>query len=342
MPIRHDAPALGVNVTTYRAAGRNDLLRDVLSRLDLDILGCREIPRLRPTLNPPYLIDAKEGRYFLKLKRPVASRAHAQLRAFLGNPGFSWETTVLEALQRIEFDIFRFPRLVQTDGADYALFEYVPRSSAQKLSGDYTQLFARALVEFQSAELRLDQQARNRLWIACALTPSAKMLRRTLPRLFGRYGLATAKRYAQIARQCERSQGRIRKQWMLHNDLHHDNVFIGADGQLYFTDFENAAPERKWLLTDIVNFAVGTSEPVIDFELIQRYLLELRCSPFSGYQLKISGQLRFALMESTAQHVLRRAPLESVRKAYEKLLFDVLLDDVSFEEWLDQEFGESI
>jgi hypothetical protein len=308
------------------------VVRDI-ARAGIEVHGLEAIGRPRGEMVTHFIADTSSGRLFLKIGRPTSGPRQQLLRKLLGRPSLERQVDVLEGLERSPFPTLRYPRLVRSDRSRYVLVEHI--AGARPASdGEAPEALVASLLEFQtSSAQRAFGGVVSRL-LGASLAPEAYLVRRALPRLLRESGWRSAWRLVRTMHWCRRQQPALDRQVLIHNDFHHENVLIDADGVMYLTDFENAVSTRRWVLVDIVHYAVGTTSAVIDTELIRAYVAAARLVPEIGDRLALEPQLRLALLRRIAQHVSSAAVPEHVRTTYRSLLDEVLLDDERFRSWV--------
>jgi hypothetical protein len=130
--------------------------------------------------------------------------------------------------------------------------------------------------------------------------------------------------------QCRSRQPPLGRIFYAHNDLIIPNVFRGADGRYQFIDFASRSPERRWVLDDVVRFGFLTRDMGLTRLLVETYADLLRERGIT--QLEVPSQVRFALLRLSMS--MLKWSME-FRDAGSRLILDVLLDEASFDTWLD-------
>ena len=316
-------------------------IEPLLERLNLKVRSWHELPRSRQELSPPYRIDAEQGTFFLKLERPAEEGRRALQRTLLGSPTLRRQIAVYEGLQAKSFTHLRFPKLVQTDHERFMLLEYIPQADAPTRAGilnseAYRQALIHSLIEFQTSGITLEQRDLGAYLLDKLLDPALTVLRWTLAGVRKRWGLGIARQYQQVLASCIRAQAPLNRPVLLHNDFHLNNVLIGPHEVLYLGDFEKVTSNTRWLLLDMVHYAVDTHTPFIDLGLIRQYVTALNDYGFSMHELDLRAQLRFALLKRLLQHLFSKAPPKEVKEHYETMLRTVLLPEGAYVQWYEQ------
>ena len=314
-----------------------DTVAAILAGLGLDVIECRRLPRPHQGLVNHYLIECQSGRYFLKVARPGRNRRPRLLRHFIKSPSLERQIAVYHALASQQFSAFRYPELVKTDHVSYLLLEFVAAVKANEKAPAATDLIE-ALHEFQFAGTVPANDTFGNLILHFLLNPTVHLATALLTRLRRRLGLRTAIRCLQVFAKCHASERNQRVITLVHNDFHPENILVGPSGRLYFTDFENVTTTRKWLLLDIVHYAVATQEAEVDTELIREYLAKLESSSDRLEPINALSQVRVAMLRRVVQHATSPVPPQAVREAYSTFLEEVLLSDAAFDAWFKRHF----
>lgn len=307
-------------------------VQEILDDLDLPITECRPVGRERDELVDHYRLVAEEGVYFLKVRRPETGAIKSVFHRLFGHPSMQRQIDVHNAFQRIEHGNLRIPRLLDSDADRFMLLEYIPLADYSSTRPEPDTVVA-ALLEFQRFASAAPAKRPGLALLDVALHPEIRFAHAATSRLRRRLGTRVAIDCLAVLWQCRRAQPRLSRTLLVHNDFHPENVLVGSDQLVYLTDFENVTTTRRWVLTDIVHYAVSTREARIDTELIRRYARELRDDSTIGSAIRMEAQVRFALLRRIVQHVTTASPPGHVRTAYARFLTDTLLPDRAFEDW---------
>ena len=315
-----------------------DTVAAILAGLGLDVVECRRLPRPHQGLVNHYLIECQSGRYFLKVARPGRNRRPRLLRHVIKSPSLERQIAVYHALASQQFSAFRYPELVNTDQVSYLLLEFVAAVKANEKVPAATDLIE-SLHEFQFAGTVPAHGTFGNLLLHFVLNPTVSLATRVLTQVRRRFGLRTSLRCLRVLARCHASERNQRVITLVHNDFHPENILVEASGRLYFTDFENVTTTRKWLLLDIVHYAVATQEAEVDTELIREYLAKLGASSDRLKPINAVAQVRLALLRRVMQHATSPVPPAAVREAYSTFLEEVLLSDAAFDAWFKRHFS---
>jgi hypothetical protein len=306
---------------------------DLLAGLGLHVFRCRPISWKRVQTTPLYLVESDEGRFVLKRSTPVRGPL-SRLRHLFGDGDLDTQAQVYASLGQQEFEHLRYPRLIGTDGRRYLLLEHIETRPHGESDLPRAPLL-RALLEFQNARIEFARSPGAAL-LAMARRPDAVLVRRMLSGLRPRFGWRATRRALKLVDRCRRDQPPLDRPVVCHNDFHHNNLLLGRDGVVYFSDFEYVSLDDRWMLADIIHYAVGTGSCTIDTGIIADYadLVDRTCP----VGLDLPAQLRFGLLLRVSQLILSRVPPPAVATRYGAFFSEVLLDDRAFEAWLRARF----
>lgn len=323
---------IAVPPAPFRTSTLPPAVQEILDDLDLVVTDCVRVAREREDLVEHYRIEAAEGAFFLKVRRPENSVLKSAFHRVFGRPSMQRQIDVLTSLQRVDHGHLRIPRLVHADAERFLLMDYIPPAEHDRHAPDPDALVS-ALLAFQRTSVARLEPSVGLVLLDVVLHPEARTAHAVLRRLRARLGSGAAAHCLRVLWRCRQSQPRLDRPMLVHNDFHPENVLIGIDGEIYLSDFENVTSTRRWLLLDIVHYAVATHEMEIDTSLIRRYIAALRHDTAFGSDVCFEAQVRIALLRRIVQHVTTSAPPEHVRASYARFLTDSLLPDRAFEDW---------
>ncbi|HEX7003937.1 MAG TPA: phosphotransferase [Trueperaceae bacterium] len=318
---------------TVLAAGCGEA-EELLSRLGYRLLDCRPLEWKRVQTTPLMIVDTDRGTFVLKLRTPPAN-LRSRVVAAVADLELSTQAAVYSSLCRQQFDYLRFPALIDTDGRNYLLLEHVdtrPHGEHDLPGGQLLE----SLLEFQLSDMRLDRSGPHTL-LARTREPFALLMRRLLTGIRKQLGWPIARSALEVAFACRSAQPPLERTVVCHNDFHHNNLLLDVQGRVYFSDFEAVTLEDRWVLADIVHYAVGTQTFRIDCDVIGDYA-ELFAGR-TGLALDLTAQLRVGLLARLSKLVLSSVPPAEAVARYRRFLTEVLLDDASFGEWMGGNFG---
>ena len=305
----------------------------LLAQLGFRLLERKPIRWKRVQSTPLMLVDTDRGKFVLKLRTPPVGAA-ARLKRRIADLELPTQARVYGSLSAQQFEVLRFPKLIETDGRDYLLLEYIETRGHEEHEVPRRPLLE-SLFEFQTARLTMPWTGLPAL-VAATRRPYALLVRRMLTGIRSKMGWRVA--WTGLARMasCRSAQPALASPVVCHNDFHHNNLLLGTDGTLYLSDFEAVTLDDRWVLADIIHFAVATQEFRVDTELIADYhrLFVVRTGPV----INLRAQVRFGLLARVSKLVLSAVPNREAAGEYETFLREVLLDDAAFEEWFSENF----
>lgn len=304
-----------------------DLPPRLRERLGLEVHSVRPLNWKKGQITPLYHLEASEGRFVLKLSTPRPGRFQG-LSERQARHEIAHQAKVYGALDQGSYRYLRFPRLVATDGSSYLLLEYIET----RPHGEHDlprETLLHSLLEFQTATGRVPDP----MFPNAARSPGVRLSRRLLFRLREKLGNASVYRAFQIMRSCYARQPELPRKLARHNDFHYNNLLLSSDGTLYLNDFEYVSRDGRWVMGDIVNYAVGTGYQHVEVDLIRSYYELLAAE--TGFDLDLHAQVRFGLLSRVGDLILSKVAPGNVVKGYRDFFETVLLDDRQFEEWLD-------
>ena len=297
----------------------------------MDRLGIR--PRvLRPLQwkanqgTPLYYVETEDGRFVLKLPTPRPSSRSQPLRAYLTRQEISHQARVIEQLGNPGFRHLRVPRMVASDRRSFVLLQYVETKTHGEFDLPQDEVL-QALLEFQTANIELPRLS----LVDLGRDPGLLTMRKLWGRLRPHMGWRLAARATRVIIECYRSQPRLDRPVLRHNDFHYNNLLLDHSGRLYFSDFEYVAYDDRWALGDIIYFATGTNRFGVDLNLIYEYYRMLTGA--LGFDFDLEAQLRFNLIWRVGKLMVSRTAPPEVANAYGEFMREVLLDDRRFAEW---------
>jgi hypothetical protein len=305
---------------------RLELPTALLSRLDLEVWEVRPISWKQPQVTPLYYLEAAEGRFVLKLATPRPSRV-AGLRAGLARNEIGHQARVYMALGRLACRHLRFPKLIASDFRSYLLLEYIETRPHGEHDLPRDAVLG-SLLEFQTADVDIPDP----VFPNAARTPGVRLARRLVGRLRKRIGWPATRRALLAAGRCYHEQPRMKRKVVRHNDFHYNNLLLADDGAVYMNDFEYVSLDDRWVLGDIINYAVGTRYFHIAVDIIREYAKMM--ADALDAEVCLPAQLRFCLLSRVGDLLLSRVAPAEVVSRYWSFFESVLLDDREFARWL--------
>jgi hypothetical protein len=312
-----------------------EVARGVLRRLGLEPSVLSPLQWKPGQLTPLYYLETAGRRFVLKLPTPRAGVWLEPLRRHLTRQEIAHQAHVLQRLGVRHFQFLRVPRLVATDHHSFTLLEFIDIRPHGEHDIPRRELL-HSLLEFQASEIDLPQS----ILAAVGRDPGVLVVRSLLTSLQPHLGWRGVSRALKVVADCYQAQPPLPRPVLRHNDFHYNNLLLGGDGTLYFSDFEYVAFDNRWLLGDIVYFAVGTKSFGIAGDLILEYAALLRDS--LGYDFDLEAQLRFNLLLRVGKQMISRTSPPEVVTRYRQLFREVLIDDRGFREWMSELESQSL
>jgi hypothetical protein len=287
--------------------------------------------KYRPT--PLLKLVTEKGQYIVRL-----NKRDGFFRKYLGSHAFAVQTAVYALLNKERFIYFRIPELVYTDYKNICISRYIEHE-AQNIADINPEKLANGLLEFQMASASTSQfgwhgflsyfiRKKENLVLNLIFKLSFKKSPDPIP--------APIKRACtELALRCSEKEKNTPHAFLAHWDFHRENVLFGEDGHLYFIDFEFVRKQKKWLMTDIVRYAIDAISFEMNLSLIKIYMDKAK-KHFPG--LNYSVQLRLAMLWYTISLLYNHhTPIESRRKIKEFIAHTLLQND-AWTAWFDTHF----
>jgi len=316
--------------------GLNNEVLAIIPRLPLKVQSYEPINWKRVQTTPIFIINAEEGKYVLKLFASPQGLVRQTLHRLFGNLGLKNQIIINKFLKKQVFFQFCTPILVASDGSSYLLFQFI--NIAHK--GEYEineDLVIDSLIEFYSIPGQKIAMNLTNYLINITRKPLFLIMRRVVGNLRRIYGISLAFAVIKVLFECYVDQKPFSSKILLHNDFHHNNVFLDFDGRFYISDFENSVFESRWMLVDIVHYSVGTQKFNLNTNVIKKFFLRyVENNP--NFKIDFRAQLLMAYLLRISQMVLSTVPPKSVQKRYFKFFYNVLLNGKNFEKWVSKRF----
>jgi hypothetical protein len=298
-----------------------------LKGIDLTPLVPASVDRLKSRDDKPvYLVRDQAGRRYV-----VKVFSKESLRSPTGRTAYERELACYRTLPSAIGEHARIPRLLGW-GPRHLVLEYLERAMPvyEYVRAGNADAFVAAV-----AALHWDTAA-TRLPIHLELThratysPGWDACRNALGIVRRRLGPAVSARCIRVLSQCRHRQPRLGPVFHTHNDLIGRNVLPAADGRYQFIDFASCTAESRWILDDVVRFGFLTGDMELARTLVGMYSRLLKERGIA--LLDTPSQVRFALLRLSMS--MLRWSVE-FREAGSGMILDVLLDERSFNSWLD-------
>lgn len=320
----------------------SDPLTYLKVNLGMEILNVEPIPSWQRRQNT-YLVTTSDGSYALKVFSLRTTIFGKLAQRLLGGIGLSNQLKVLATTAHIELKYFKIPEFVASDGRSFTLTRYVPQILRQHSPLTPTmqkRRLALALLEWQQLDVELNYSFRERIVRSVRRQTPMRVALRTFRGLAQAHGVTTALRSIALTSACSRRSQRHSVGWLEHGDFTESNEFLGADGTIYFVDFESVSVNHAGRFTDIVFHAVNYEEEQgidVDWELIGYYMDGLQRSdinpkPFEDIDDGLLNDLRLALLLRVVHYIAKYDAYskESIPWSNDRALLLSLLDGKQF------------
>lgn len=149
-------------------------------------------------------------------------------------------------------------------------------------------------------------------------------------------GRSTVLRMIMLYVKLELKNKKLKNRYWLHGDLTTHNVYYNpSDTKLYFLDYENFLPTRKWPLTEIIQKCFWLKEGGYDFHVdtiyLKSYLNIIKKSFPELNQISFKDHFRFTILMSCINNI--STSKSHIKRNSYKILLGVTLDDEKFDNW---------
>jgi hypothetical protein len=315
-------------LTPCRGTSRPGTTRfEAIEGIDLTPLVPTSVTRLgSKNKKPVYLIRDQAGqRYVVK----VFSKG--SLRSPTGRTAYERELACYRTLPSTLGEYGRISRLFGW-GPRHLVLEYLERSMPVyefiRAGNPDAFIAAVAALHWETAATRLPVHLE--LAHRATYSPGWDACRNALDIVRRRLGPAVSAKCLRVLSQCRKRQPRLGPVFHAHNDLIGSNVRPGADGRYHFIDFASRTAEARWILDDVVRFGFMSRDMELARTLVGMYASVLRERGIS--RLDVPSQVRFSLLRLSMSMLRWSAEFQKVGAG---LILNVLLDEKSFDSWLD-------
>jgi Phosphotransferase enzyme family len=223
----------------------------------------------------------------------------------------------------------RIAKPLASDGKSYIIFENLVGSrpiSNQRWLDSLTP----GLVEFALAPLPGLPTAMQRTAFRILEAPSCRIAQRSISRQVRReLGFLGVARCWVFLFKANLKTPRQSRKINIHNDLAPHNLLI-SEGEPFVLDFEDAVPEARWLLVDIVDAAWDRTTLDLDKRAVRHFAESLRSA---GLRFDLQSQLQFALVRRALMWIANAEVPANRRHDLKTFLRHTLLDRRKFGVW---------
>lgn len=279
--------------------------------------------------------ECRNGRMCVVKSQPRYASAVGMLASALvgGSLRFKNEIMVNECIAKEVFNSLRFPRMLESDGSTYAVFEFIEGREGLDKSAVSEGQVVDSLIELHMLRTKPRHALRERSLLRMLRLP-VSFLRRTLDMFWRQRDIRVlVKCLLILIRSCVR-QRPIGTSLLVHNDLLPNNTLTDANGVWFILDFENCLPENKWILIDVVDIAFDRETLQVDMTLVSRYLRRLQEFGVNTALVNVELQIRLILIYRVMQAMRSPRYVDTDRSRFSDFLKCVLLKDREFGLWL--------
>lgn len=308
-------------------------------------------PKVEKEFKDNVLLVSEDGeKYIVKFKKNPRSDKHffSYLTDLLGltKIHFQKEISVLNELEKISFDYFKYPRLIETDFTSYFMINYVDGVKKWKLNNHLKKVLVEALIEFQLKSPNVEFHLAARI-IEPLFSPTGYILRESLTNVRKYCGYKIAARLLYLVIRMELNNVKQKRSLLIHRDLMQmpinyqgnfvffKNIIVDEGDNIFFIDFGSVIKSKKFFYNDIVALAFNMETTKLDGELLKEYQQKLDNYGII-HNVNMESQVRMALL----QIVLAEMNMNRLRDECIWFLSEILLSDENFTRWYTKQINK--
>lgn len=291
-----------------------------------------------------FILTRNNNHYFAKFKKNPrhATKFLSQLMDLIGftNILFEKELAILQSLNKISFNSFKYPKLVDSDNRTYFITEYIDGKSQIKLNKYTKESIIEALTEFHK-HAHLMQLHKSHKFISFLVKPMSFILRTSVTNVLKYCGPTVAVKVLALSAKMVLRNNKQSNFILSHSDIRQevfieypdDNVFfqnlmIDKNEKIYFIDFGSTVILKRFFMIDIVNLAFNARKEKLNWQWIKDFLKNMD-SWISYTESNLKDQIRIALLIN----ILNRIYGAKYRKESILFLRKIILSDAGFDSW---------
>lgn len=288
--------------------------------------------------NVVWLVSDGVQKYILRERTKTSSF----IKNIFYKTAFISEVALYHNMNLIEWDDFCHPKLIKTDYNRYMVLEYIESVDKAIMGSIEKENLVRGLIEFQQQEnITLENiNIITKFLIKTRMNVTLQTFRWIVTRVRRKYGNRMALQSIFIL---IKSRFAIRgiKPLNQHNDfltnekLKVENIIIGENNECYFIDFETFVKKSNWIFLDIVDISWNVNSIDPNAEMLELYFKQLK-RYYDYSRIETSAQFRIALMRSAYKKILSPSFEESKKHLWETFLVDILLNDLEYGIWFNE------
>lgn len=129
-----------------------------------------------------------------------------------------------------------------------------------------------------------------------------------------------------------------KSKFILHNDLHSENIIINDKKEVSFLDFERITVGKKWFLIDIIDLSFNLETLKFDDNLLNEYYLSLvKDGYILSHKHNLSLQIRIALLRRVLHGIISPTIKKENKEKLLSFLINNLLSNKVFKKWMEVE-----
>ena len=275
-----------------------------------------------------FKVETENGLLLVKLNHPPSRKVGLKK---ISQAIFTREARLNCYLGKKEFSFFRVPNIISTDEKNYLVIEFI--NPIRPTDGH---LIVDALLEFQYSQPLIKNNNIISLWL------------NDINRLIRNLVIAKYKKIISwthffkglhICYECNRKQNKLTFPVLKHGDFHLYNLLMGQDGKMIFLDLETAVISQKWFFSDITRISRYPEKfPYYESSLIKYYLSRFKnFYPEKFGELHVESQIRMGFLIKFLR-IVNNTTQDEIRKDSFKIIDQILLDDIAFRNWCQNNF----
>lgn len=231
------------------------------------------------------------------------------------------------------------PRLIETDYKSYFNMENI--RGLQSWPSDESSKLSQVLVEFAMSGDNIvnRSKASKKLFPSMSYYLAARFLRSFFKKKYLYF--LEIKIFFHLVK-CYFKQPRLGRHFLIHNDLHCNNIVTDIDNNVYAIDFESCGLDQRWVFVDVINLSKQETPFDIKWSQLSAYCYELSRQSFFK-DLNLYVQIKFALITYFYKKLLKKRGTSRYNNAYQ-VLHDLLLNDKALLSFLKEKaskFGDT-
>lgn len=281
-----------------------------------------------------FLAERDGRKIIMKMEPPPPSSIVRRIlrRVTGGSLPFANELAINHYMHDVDFQGFRFPRLIANPSAREAIMEYVDSSEDRNLSeAELEKLLEGVFCYSQLCIPRRRSLIREGLFQAL----NAPLLLTTRRLLKSRLG-AKATIMSLVSLWTGYFDVRESAAFLLHNDLVIGNVLRTQEGELLLIDFEDSIRDRAFFLADCVDLAFSLDNLSLKKGVVTSYFNRLVTLGLVRRDVNFLTAVRICMIRNCAHRLVSSKLSDSEKRNIGVFLRQTILQKDEFEKWLNK------